>query len=281
MALGKITELPFHFYRLVVNEHSLLVPVLLYFISRLIQLPPRRGAAQGGVGRIEPTPPYPPAGRDLALTGLLFILLSLNLTRIYLVALILGLACLFTRSNWKRWLTYSFFSLLFFLFSFSSVHFIASRGQSLGWELFGVRLQSIASPQIEDSSLSRLLLLPKILDKIKAHPLLGEGLGATVTVYSPIFKQTITTPNFDWGYLEIIGEMGIIGLVIWIVNIGYLILVMRKNILTNKQFYFASLGALLVINLTSPALFHVFGVIWTTYLFAKTSNQCNPHSQSV
>ena len=40
-----------------------------------------------------------------------------------------------------------------------------SRGQSLGWELLGLRLGSIASPSIEESSLSRIMLLPKIWEK--------------------------------------------------------------------------------------------------------------------
>jgi hypothetical protein len=36
VALGKITELPFNFYRLVLNEHLLLVPALLYFVHQVI-----------------------------------------------------------------------------------------------------------------------------------------------------------------------------------------------------------------------------------------------------
>ncbi len=287
VALGKITELPFHFYRLVLNEHLLLIPALLWLLSIVISNPLRRGekslAHQTMDRDSSSLAPASSLGMTIKLTSALAMtllaILSINLTRIYLVALVVGLLCLFNRANWKRWLTISIFSFLFFIFSFTAIHFAASRGQSLGWEIFGLRLQSIASPQIEDSSLSRLLLLPKILEKIKAHPLLGEGLGATVTVYSPVFKQEITTPHFDWGYLEIIAEMGIIGLAIWLLVIGYWLLITIKN--SHSTFQISSLTAILVINITSPALFHVLGIIWLTYLLASALNLSKSSLKSV
>ncbi len=276
VSLGKITELPFHFYRLVLNEHLLLVPVLLWFIHSVIARSDEgttksRDATKGQSPNLNITGTKEiAASRYAGLAMTMLVVMALNLTRIYLLALVVGLLFLFTRQNLKRWLTISISTLIFFCFSFTSIHLIASRGQSLGWELFGVRLQSIASPQIEDSSLSRLLLLPKIIEKIKAHPMLGEGLGATVTVFSPIFKQEITTPHFDWGYLEIIDEMGIIGLFIWLFTIYYLLDAIRKNSLSSKNFFFASIIALLIINLTSPALFHVLGIIWVACIFTIT-----------
>ncbi|MFA6548274.1 MAG: O-antigen ligase family protein, partial [Candidatus Magasanikbacteria bacterium] len=243
VALGKITDLNFHFYRLVLNEHLLLVPLSLYFIGDIIK---------NKVNKINVT----------ALVCLLFILAN-NLSRIYLVALFVGTLVLFYIKNWKRWLAVSFATAIGFILIFTISHTLASRGQSFGLEIFGLRLQSIASPQMEDSSLSRLLLLPKILEKIKQHPFLGSGLGDTVTVYSPVFKTNITTPNFDWGYLEIFAEMGLFGLLIWLILICYLF----KNIIKNSQHVlFAILISFLIINITSPALFHVLGIILITFI---------------
>ncbi len=263
VALGKITELPFNFYRLVLNEQLLLVPLLLFFLSKAISKSPLARGLKGDVGSFEPTPPHPPAGRDLMLVSLLLAILSVNLTRIYLVALIVGLLLLFTRTNWKRWLFASTATIMLFFVFFTGLHLAVSRGQSLGWELFGLRLQSIVSPTLEESSLSRLLLLPKIIEKIKTHPVLGNGLGDTVTVYSPIIKQEITTPQFDWGYLEIFDELGVVGLIAWLSLISYLFWKLHKN-----RALMASLVALAVINITSPALFHVLGVVWITALLS-------------
>ncbi len=256
VSLGKITELPFHFYRLVLNEHLLLIPTLILFLYQLIAK----------------------KEKNLFLVPcslFLLIILSLNLTRIYLVALLIGLIFLFSRQNWKRWLAVSLVSCIVYLISFTAVHFLASRGQSLGWELFGIRLQSLVNPNVEESSLSRMLLLPKIVEKIRQNPIFGSGLGDTVTVYSPVFKENITTPHFDWGYLEIITEVGIVGFALWLLVIGYLLLVIKKNTLSQKNFCFASLAALLVVNITSPALFHVLGIVWLTFLFSITPNSRN------
>lgn len=242
VALGKITDLNFHFYRLVLNEHLLLIPLTLYFIGDTI----RNKATKINI---------------LAISSLLFILAN-NLTRIYMVALAVGTLILFSIKNWKRWLAISASATVGFMIIFVITHTIASRGQSFGLEIFGLRLQSIASPQMEDSSLSRLLLLPKIFEKIKSAPVFGQGLGDTVRVYSPVFDTNIITPHFDWGYLEIWAEMGLVGLLSWVVFVGYLLYYIIKNKYQyNKNILAAIVISFLVINITSPALFHVFGII--------------------
>ncbi len=242
VALGKITDLNLNFYRLVLNEHLLLIPITLYFIGDTIK---------NKVTKLN----------VFVLICLLFIL-SNNLTRIYILALAAGLLVQFSKEKFKRWFTISAITLFGFVCIFTTTHLIASRGQSFGLEIFGLRLQSITSPQIEDSSLSRLLLLPKILEKIISHPFLGTGLGDTVTVYSPIFKTNITTPHFDWGYLEILTETGLYGLLTWL---ALIICIFYKTIKNkhgyNRNILISLLIALLVINITSPALFHVFGLL--------------------
>jgi hypothetical protein len=243
VASGKITEYGFNFYRINLNEHLLLIPLLILFLGKIINKKMEKIA--------------------LPMPFLLLGILSANLTRIFILAMGAGLLFLFSKINWKRWLLYSTATVVGFFLIFTSIHLVASRGQSLGWEFFGLRLQSIALPQTEDSSLSRLKLLPKILDKIKKYPILGTGLGDTVTIFSPIFKTTITTPHFDWGYLEIMAETGIIGMIIWILLIGYCLFKTPNWTLR------ASLLSLLVINLTSPALFHVLGIVLIVFILAN------------
>ena len=266
VAGGKITALDFNFYRIVLNEHLLLAPLLLLAIWGVIAKNRKEQALpchceEAPIRRRRSNP------IAIAMTLALMAILSVNITRIYLIAFFVGLFFLFTRQNWKRWLVVSLASLACFCLTFTAIHLAASRGQSLGWELFGLRLQSIASPQIEDSALSRMILLPKIWEKIKTAPIFGQGLGDTVTAFSPIFKQNITTPHFDWGWLEIWAEMGAAGLLVWLALIIYLFISLIKKTALEKPFYLAALSALLVINITSPALFHVFGVIFLACLF--------------
>ncbi len=252
VAGGKITPIEFDFYRLVLNEHLLLIPILLITCGQAIQ---------NGIKRHHKT----------IILASLFIL-ALNLTRSYFLALGVGIMLLYSRQHLRRWLFFVFGIPVVFMIIFTSLFVIGSRGHSIGWEVFGVRLWSIASPTIEDSSLSRLLLLPHILSTIANRPLLGSGLGATVTVYSPILKQIITTPQFDWGFLEMMAELGIIGIIpwLWILWRTWAASFFQQKKIT---FYGASLVAILIINITSPALFHALGILWITVLLSLTSQE--------
>ncbi|MFA6105090.1 MAG: O-antigen ligase family protein [Patescibacteria group bacterium] len=242
IAGGKITFVEFNFFRLVLNEQLLLAPVMLYFIFLTISS----------------------FRKYILITTPLLFLLAINLTRIYILSLICGTVVMVFYEGFKKSFKPVLAIYLIFLSIFISIFFISSGGKSLGLEVFGLRLQSIVIPNSEESSLSRLLLLPKIIEQIKVHPWLGSGLGSTITVFSPVLKQNITTPHYDWGYFEILSELGLFGFCIWILVVFYLL---KK---TKKQpiWPFVMLISLLVINITSPALFHVFGFIMLAFLLA-------------
>lgn len=248
---GKITYLSNGFYRLVLNEHLLAVPIAVYFVYRQIKDPKKI---------------------NLVIILALSFILALSLTRIYYLALVVSLFFLFSREYWKKWIKYSLL-ILFSIFIFFTVFYLfASRGTSPGWEYFGLRIGSIASPTTEQSSLSRIVLFPEIINKIKDSPAVGSGLGSTVTIFSPVYNENITTTHFDWGYLEIMAETGIIGFTAWLAMIYCLFYYMRRN--KNKQSPpIAVITALLVINITSPAIFHVFGVILIAMLLARVSRR--------
>lgn len=248
VASGKITDYSTGFFRIITNEQLLLIPLFLYLFAKQLA---NKHASNSKLLQIA--------------SVLLLAILTINLTRIYFLGLAIGMLFLFSFKNWKRWLAHSAAALLIFLAIFILTHLAATKGKSLGLEYLGLRLQSIAAPQSEDSSLSRLLLLPKILEKIKDKPVLGNGLGDTVAVYSPIFKDSITTPHFDWGYLEILAEMGALGLLAWLSLIVYTLYHIKKY-----HNFFAPLIALLFINFTSPALFHVMGIVFIVTYLANT-----------
>jgi hypothetical protein len=78
----------------------------------------------------------------------------------------------------------------------------------------------------EAAASTRWVLLPALVEKIKQHPLLGSGFGATVSYASKdphILQMTqgglYTTYAFEWGWLEHWIKFGILGvpLMLWIV----------------------------------------------------------------
>ncbi|MCX6782192.1 MAG: hypothetical protein NTW66_03705 [Candidatus Magasanikbacteria bacterium] len=248
VAQGKITVLGYNFFRIVLNEHLVLVPILLFFAYRNMRRPDRIN--------------------DLCIVSCTA-LLSLNLTRIYLLALLAGLFILFSKKYLRQWLLNSFILLSCIFIFYTGFSLLSSKGQNPGWSYFGFRAFSIVMPETEFSSLSRMILLPQILYKIQLAPIFGHGLGDTVTVHSNYFSGSIiTTPQFDWGFLEIIDETGAIGFILWLAIIFYILRVSKKNMGDFRPLYASILSALLIINITSPALFHVLGIITLTLLMA-------------
>jgi len=283
IALGKITDTGTGFFRVVLDEHLLLIPIAVLILSKMVK--------KVVLFSIPYSPPATPesssvlrwrAGLLLTLYSLLLIILSTNITRIYMLALFIGWLFLFSKKYWGSWIKYGALTGIIFLISFSSLNMIASKGSTLGFELLLSRLNSIASPSTELSSLSRMLLFPEIIEKIKENPILGSGLGDTITVYSPILEKQITTSHFDWGYLEIFAEMGLVGLIIWLSLILYLFIAITRNtsfsIYTpntkykNINYLIIPFLSLLIINITSPALFHSLGIIFITFIFSRLEN---------
>ena len=256
IAGGKITYLQYNFFRIVLNEHLLLIPSLLYLVHLFIRK------------KIQETKEMRLPIYLATLSGL--IILSLNLSRIYLLAFVIGLALLFSIKYFKHWLLYSLASVAIFIISFCSIHYIASSGNSFGLELLGLRLQSVATPNIEQSSLSRMLLLRPIWQQINSSLFIGNGLGSTISVYSPVIDKIINTPHYDWGYLEIWAEMGVLGLLFWLALIIYL---GKKHTSAKSYFTVAILGSILVINITSPAFFHVLGIVLFTGLLVSVATK--------
>lgn len=248
IGLGKITEMGDNFYRLVLNEQLLLAPILLYWLYKTIK------------EKI--------TWQNIAILSALLFILGINFTRIYHLAIIFGCLFLITKINWKKAFSVFFLSAFIYLTIFCSTNLIITKGKNTGINLLLGRAQSILDPNSENSSLSRMMLLPKIWEKIKTNPIIGNGLGDTLAVYSPVFKKEINTPNYDWGYLEIIGEMGIIGFIVWL-TLLYLLFKQTKN----NRLSLSLLVSILIINITSPALFHGLGIFLLTFiLLTKQKN---------
>jgi len=263
VAGGKITDMGQGFFRIVLPEHLLIIPIFLVLTAYLIRKP-----------------------KSKYLWGLLLCAggaLALNFTRIYFVGLAVGLLALVYRENFWQWLKFCALTVGCIILLFFSFNLIASRGQSMGLNLVGIKAAGISQPSSDVSGAIRKALLPDIFRTIKNSPLLGSGLGTTVTYVDPVTKETQTRTQFDWGYLEMITELGIIGtlaylalLCVIMLNLFHIISASNESQLAKGLL--AGAVALFIINITTPALFQGFGVIYFVLLIVanRASSQLSP-----
>lgn len=256
VAAGKITDMGSSFFRIVLPEHLIIVPIILIIAAYLMKNPKQK-------------------------TLWFYLLcssfvLALNFSRIYFVGLALGFVILAIKQGLKRWFLIFAASAALILILFTSTHLIASRGQSMGLELLGVRMGGVTTPNDDLSGAIRLALLPDIFRTIKLHPWLGSGLGTTVSYAHPVTKIIETRTQFDWGYLEMLAELGIFGAFAYLAFLLVILyslarLTYSANASTDVsnpllRGLLAGGVALFVINITTPALFQGFGVLYFVFI---------------
>ncbi len=262
IAAGKITDMGNNLFRVVLPEHLLITPIILIISSLLM-----RDEKHHKMWRL--------------LLIFAIIILMLNLSRAFLLALAVGFVILKLKHKWQRWLIITSTTAALLLLIFASLSILTSGGKTLGLEVFGLRLASFSAPQIETSTATRMMILPAILNKISNNPILGQGLGASIIFYNTASGENVTTGHFDWGYLEMLAELGLIGTAAFMVLILFIIYRIRKKIIYAydwQDFYvgiFAGIIALLVINITTPALFHTFGIIFLIMVLALALKPIN------
>lgn len=183
------------------------------------------------------------------------VIVTINFSRMYLLATAASLLVLCVANKPRIWLKESLITIALLILTFMSLHLIASKGTSFGTALFGNRATSLVQPDTEESSATRMSLLRPIKEKIREYPILGSGLGATI----PLPGTDKKTTQFDWGYLELWAELGLIGLGTWVICAMYFIYyLVRRHSYTG---YAAALTSLTIMNITIPVFFHLFGII--------------------
>lgn len=248
VAAGKITDMGNGFFRIVLPEHLLHVPIILVISSLLMR-----------------DEKHHPMWRYLLFSALF--VLVLNFSRGFLLALAVGMLVLFWKHKVIEWAKETAFAATLFLSTFFIIHILASGFSSTGLELLGLRATSLAAPTIEVSSATRMALVRPIMQKIEKEPILGHGFGASVTYTDPVTKELRSTTQFDWGYLEMWAELGFFGAGLYMILLFVVVfeLIQKTRSLADYHDFYvgllASVVAFLVMNITAPALFHVFGII--------------------
>ena len=189
------------------------------------------------------------------LSGLIF---SLNISRAYILGLLLGLLILKYKNSWRSWFKILILNILIIFSIFTIINIVSSQGADNGWGILGIKFSGITAPQTEVSSQSRMELLPPIVDMIKDAPILGQGLGQSV------ITDEINTRHFDWGWFEIWIKWGLAGLLFTLILLGFLMKRVFEQT-KNQELYLgllASVLAIMLINITTPAIFHIFGILY-------------------
>jgi len=259
--IGKATYAGFYFYRIVTPAHLLVLPLLLLALSLWF-----------ASGKDED---WEKKALSLALifgTAALLI----NFSRAYFLGLLVGLLFLAIGLPKKTWLLGVSVFLLILISELVILFAVTSGGQTLGFDFFGQRMKTLVAPEEELSSATRLMILPVLVEKIKEKPLLGSGLGMEVSYPDPQTREIKKTRHLDWGYLEILAELGIFGFLSFFGLIASLFVKIKEQLKTASSFaekrIVVGLGAgllsLLLASITGPFLFHALGIFYLSLVIA-------------
>ena len=258
VVFGKATDMDNGFFRIVSSAHLLILPLFLIFLSFLIENRKRFK------NKYKKYLIYLSIGASL--------ILLINLSRAYFLGMFIGLIFLLKGINWRRWLI--FFCLIVFILvaEFGLLFGLISGGAALqGLGFFKYRISTIFFLDQETSSLARMAILPGLINMIKQSPIFGQGLGATVDYTDLLTGQDKTTFHLDWGYLEIWVELGLFGLIAYILVLLSIFYQGWQTIKKLEEHVFvkrlvigllAGLASLTVASLTGPFLFHPIGIFY-------------------
>jgi len=155
------------------------------------------------------------------------------------------------------------------------------------YDLMEKRVSSILHPAEEEASTNRFNLLEPVFEKVKEHPVLGSGFGTTVEYESVVPEKygTLRVFAFEWSYLDTILEVGLLGLLIYLMLIFK---VFKEGIKQQRQIsgsdkiiiagLLAALFGIVITNITTPYLNHPLGIgfllliITTLAIISKTQH---------
>ncbi len=136
----------------------------------------------------------------------------------------------------------------------------------------------VTDVQSQGAASSRQAQLPPLWSEIKKSPAWGQGFAKEVTYKSSDPRNRTadnpdgwyTTSAFEWGYLDIILKIGILGLLAYLVFIFGIFKKLSNQFKTEKIYAAWILGviALLIINIFTPYLNHPLGIGYLLVLLA-------------
>lgn len=280
--VGEITDFSF-FYRIFFQSHVYVVLLLFFIIAyaALLMLEKKPSLARR-------------AGVWWIFTTILLFLIAVGYSRSFWIGMVLG--------------AFGFIVLAFKIFRFSPRQMFMFLGLNIALLFLSIGLIGVVvllpglgregadfssisfleerTTDVENelAAASRFALLQPLLSKVKEHWLLGSGFATAVSYQSQdprALAQSggglFTTFSFEWGYLDTVTEIGLIGLLVYVV---WLLLTLRTGFRTAKKNGFFSwpgfvtlfgcfgLSVLMVIHFFTPYLNHPLGIGYIMLLAA-------------
>ena len=214
---------------------------------------------------------------SLFLAGLFF-----SLSRSFGVGLLFGFAvCFFLFFKRgipiKRSLAELFFILSLSAYIVGIAINVPGNVGGIGGDILKSRISGFEEPGIK----SRLSQIQPLLNAIKENPVLGSGFGREVTYisYDPRVRKTqpdglYTTFAFEWGYLDLLLKLGIVGFGV----IAYFLVKLTRGLNNIKEYgwvWVAGLVVILVTHAFSPYLNHPLGLGYIAFVLSLINAQSN------
>ena len=90
----------------------------------------------------------------------------------------------------------------------------------------------------------------------------------------------MTTNQFDWGYLEIWTELGLLGIIATLSLIVYLLFNLSSRALVEGSVLRAATLALAFMQITTQAIWHVFGILLLVYALSTIAGDVKSKVES-
>jgi len=216
----------------------------------------------------------------------------LSLSRSYWVGAFVAMVGLLFALKWHENFSWRRISLIVLsmmtLLAFEVFAVYALIRSPLG-SVLGKRITDVSEP----AASSRMNQLEPLRHSILEHPWLGSGFGRTVTYITNdprarAYDSTgrLTTYSFEWGYLDIMLKMGIVGFGVYLLLLSFLatqahelyIIAQEPVVRAVVLGLTLALFALMVTNIFSPYLNHPLGIgyiviITTLFSFFREGNR--------
>jgi len=216
--LGEITYAGSGFYRVFLQSQIYVLVALLIIISLIVYKIINRQFKRTGCGYV-------------VVAGLLSAAIVISFSRSFWVgligALLIWLILLIIKLKPPKLVIIKTLAVLALVgglgigFIYAAIYFPYPKSISkFSTDLIQERAEALAG---EAGVVSRLNLLPRLGQAIAQHPIIGSGFGTTVTYQTEdprileIYPDgNYTTYAFEWGYLDIMVKMGLVGLLVYL-----------------------------------------------------------------
>jgi len=258
--VGEITWLPGNFARVFFQSHIYNIAALFFLLITLIShshIPSKGGQAHNVRMKIY----------TWLLLALNFAVIIISLSRSFWVGVIIGFVVVMYFA-WRQHYLKRLSSTIFITLALAGLMLIiVARFPLPRPSVLDLSATTKSRLEFESAASSRWNLLPPLWQTIKKHPILGNGLGTTVTYIShdPRVREQdptgkYTTYAFEWGWLDLWLKFGLLGIAAYLLLLYQLARHFWQT--KNEALSIASLAiifSLAAIHFFTPYLNHPLG----------------------